>query len=364
MKLFLRPFQLTSLLLLVLSGGSFLVSAADEQQCANEGNDPDTCQGGNEKEEGIATDTELVFAPLGEPADSVVSSTGIRLAVRRWIPETTPKAVVLFHHGGVGWHSGYAKSMGEYMSSQGIALIAYDQIGSGYSDGIVYKDKQLRNYFDSMDTIANDFTKLMLEARQEFPSTKVFAMGESFGATVLLHQILIEQNSAGKRVADGYIFTGPVVKLLPEMLPPSVVLMIIHFLANYFPMLTMPGSDFFSTFDLAFGDKRWAKAGRADPIIQEAATLPPKLGMISSCLMSIANTNENLSEIKVPFHIWMGEHEGRVDTEAVKKLAEVADSKDKGITIVPDAFHQLFQDMPNVTQGVFESVKDWIMARV
>ena len=101
------------------------------------------------------------------------------------------------------------------MRDAGIAVIAYDTVGSGYSDGM---HGGLRNYFDSIDTLTADFTKILREVRMEFPDKKVFALGESFGCMVLLCQILQEQERGGKdgSLADGYIFSGTVVKVLRE----------------------------------------------------------------------------------------------------------------------------------------------------
>jgi alpha-beta hydrolase superfamily lysophospholipase len=62
--------------------------------------------------------------------------------------------------------------------------------------------------------------------------------------------------------------------------------------------------------------------------------------------------NDSLEEIQVPFKIFMGEHASRVDVNAVKKLAEMAKSKNKRIEIVPGAYHQLYQDMTDVTKSI------------
>lgn len=125
----------------------------------------------------------------------------------------------------------------------------------------------------------------------------------------------------------------------------------------------MPGSDFFSTFDLAFGDQGWAKAGRADPIIQEAAGIPPRLGMAASVLSNMEQMNNDLDQIQVPFKIFLGDKEGRVDTDAIRRYAEVAASKDKELEIVEGGYHQLFQDLPAVTNVVCAHVRDWILQR-
>lgn len=302
------------------------------------------------------------YTILGKPSEYTESTAGVKLAVRRWVPpqEDEIKSVILFVHGGAGWHSGYGDIMGRYMKEAGIAVVAFDGVGSGHSEGV----GGLRNYFPNIDTLVNDVTMMLSKVRSEYPNKKVFAMGESFGGMVLVTQILKEQKNTNKNnLADGYLFTGPVIRVLPEMLPPKIVIKILGFVARFFPMLTMPGTDFFSTFDLAFGDKGWAQAGRNDPIIQEAATLDPKLGMISSVLSNMESMNRNLEEVNVPFKIFMGEMEGRVDVAAVKRLAEVAKSSDKEIEIVEGGYHQLFQDVPEVTEKVCQHVKEWIFAR-
>eukprot|EP00538_Stauroneis_constricta_P013541 CAMPEP_0119565888 /NCGR_PEP_ID=MMETSP1352-20130426/31437_1 /TAXON_ID=265584 /ORGANISM="Stauroneis constricta, Strain CCMP1120" /LENGTH=321 /DNA_ID=CAMNT_0007614903 /DNA_START=186 /DNA_END=1151 /DNA_ORIENTATION=- len=308
-----------------------------------------------------ATCDNAVIAPLGEPTEFTTSATGIKLAMRKWLPEGDPKSVILLQHGGAGFHSGYSDILGQAMKANGIAVIAYDQAGCGYSDSI----KGLRAYFDSVDALTDDFTKILNDVRQEYPNKKVFAMGESYGAQTILKQMLVEQkkDAAEASLADGYILTGPVIQLLPEMIPPGPAVAVVKFLARFFPMIEAPGTDFFSTFDLAFGDQRWAKAGRADPIIQEAATIPPRIGMISSVLTSMDEVYASLADVKMPIKVLMGEYEQRVDTDAVRKVVEVAQAEDKSFEVVKGAYHQLFQDMPEVTNSVCESVKDWVLER-
>ena len=147
------------------------------------------------------------------------------------------------------------------------------------------------------------------------------------------------------------------------MLPPKPVIKVLNFLSRFFPLMKMPGTDFFSTFDLAFGDERWAQAGRNDPLIQEAATIPPRLGMAASILTHMDKLYHSLGDIRVPFKILLGENESRVDVSAVKHLAQVATSDDKEIEIVPGGFHQLFQDRANVTALVCNRIATWVLAR-
>lgn len=150
---------------------------------------------------------------------------------------------------------------------------------------------------------------------------------------------------------------------IAEMLPPNFVIKILSFVARFFPMAKMPGTDVFSTFDLAFGDKGWAKAGRGDPFVQEAAGNPPRLGMAVSILKSMDDMFSRLSEVQVPLKIFTGENEQRVDTDAIRHFFKAASSKDKTLEIVDGAYHQLFQDLPEVTEKVNVGVRDWVLER-
>lgn len=154
-----------------------------------------------------------LYPILGKPEEYTESSQGLKLAVRRWKPTQDVKAVVLFQHGGAGFHSGYSDIMGRSLSDADIAVVAVDQAGMGYSEG-------LRNHFDSIETVCDDFTKVLQQVKAEYPGKKVFAMGESFGGFSILIQSLMEQKKNDGTLADGYILTGPVIKLLRKLCPP------------------------------------------------------------------------------------------------------------------------------------------------
>ena len=64
--------------------------------------------------------------------------------------------------------------MGRSMEETGIAVVAFDGVGSGHSEGM---NGGLRNYFDSMDTLVNDVTMMLKKVREEYPGKKVFLMG-------------------------------------------------------------------------------------------------------------------------------------------------------------------------------------------
>ena len=302
-----------------------------------------------------------VFAPLLEKPNEFVESSRpeIQLAVRRWIPaaDDDAKVVLIAHHGGCGWHSGYFDELGKNLKESGISLIAYDQVGSGFSDSIGGR----RQYFDSMDRLSDDLTKFVKDTRSEFPGNSVFVLGEGFGAMIALHSILREQQQS--TVADGYIMAGPAITLRQDMLPPKFVIKVVTFLAWFFPKLKMPATDLFSTFDEAFGDPRWAEAGRADPFVQEAFVSAPLLGMAVSTLTASDNIVKSMDLVDVPFFILVGTNDTCVNIPDSEKLVEIAKSNDKRLKIIDNARHLLFHDKPDITKEVINDIIDWILAR-
>ena len=85
--------------------------------------------------------------------------------------------------------------------------------------------------------------------------------------------------------------------------------------------------------------------------------------MISSVLGTMGSLQQSFADVKVPIKILVGEKEGRVDVDAIKALSREASSTDKDLEIVPGAYHQLFQDVPEVTNLVCQRVKEWVLAR-
>jgi acylglycerol lipase len=240
----------------------------------------------------------------------------------------------------------------------GIGVIAYDMVGVGFSDAIGGR----RHYFDSIDRVADDLTALVKDTREKYPGKPVFVLGESFGGMVALHSILKNQETKNM-VADGYIMTGPLITVRKEMLPPKIVIRIVKFLARFFPKMKMPGTDLASTFDEAWGDPRWAKAGRADPFVQEWFGTTPLLDMAVSVLTVSESNKRSIDQVDVPIYILVGDGDVRINIPDSKLLIKVAKSKDKRFKLFENARHMLFQDKPETSKEAMNDVKDWILAR-
>eukprot|EP00439_Symbiodinium_sp_Y106_P034743 s1352_g4.t1 len=170
-------------------------------------------------------------------------------------------------------------------------------------------------------------------------SLRIFALGESAGA------LLILRHGMGRAVEGlapgpiaGYLLCGPVVKVKKEM--PLVG--IAKILSRLFPKMPLPGVDVKSTFDQAFGDQRWAAAGKADPVVLR----------VLDAKFHVRTGAETLTAVEF------------VDTGAAFEFFLAAGSEDKHLKVLKGAYHQLFQDQPEVAQQAVQEVISWLDARL
>ncbi|CAE7264962.1 MGLL, partial [Symbiodinium pilosum] len=245
------------------------------------------------------------------------------------------------------------------LRTEGFAAIAYDQVGSGYSEG------DAPGYVESFGDVITDLQKLAEEEQKRYPSAKIFALGESAGALVALrHGIGRAVEGLDPSPIAGYILCGPIVRIKKEMMPPPCVIGIAKFLARFFPKLPLPGVDVTSTFDEAFGDPRWAAAGKADPVVQRVinAQMHVRTGAESLGAMEFINLPENQKKFKAPIAMIIGEKEVRVDLGAAFEFYMTAGSDDKYLKVLKGARHQLFQDQPELIQVAVQEVISWLKA--
>ena len=80
--------------------------------------------------------------------------------------------------------------------------------------------------------------------------------------------------------------------------------------------------------------------------------------------VEFVNDPENQKKFKAPFAMIVGEKEIRVDTGAAFEFFLAAGSEDKHLKVLKGAYHQLFQDQPEIAQQAVQEVISWLDARV
>lgn len=140
-------------------------------------------------------------APIQPPrleADHARMADGAVLPVRAWLPEQTPRAVVLALHGFNDYRRAF-EELGALLAARGFALYAYDQRGHGATahPGI----------WPGAETLAADARDIGRLLRQRYPDLPLYLLGESMGATVAL--LALQEN--GGAPFSGVALLAPAV---------------------------------------------------------------------------------------------------------------------------------------------------------
>ena len=104
---------------------------------------------------------------------------GKKMFMRGWLPDETPRALVIGIPG-LGSHSGLLAFVGESYAKRGYAFMAPDLRGFGRYDGI-------KGHVESFSEIIEDVNNFVAQMKDRFEGTKTFMHGHSFGGLVTVH---------------------------------------------------------------------------------------------------------------------------------------------------------------------------------
>jgi alpha-beta hydrolase superfamily lysophospholipase len=159
--------------------------------------------------------------------DAFVMPDGMRLPYRAWLPESKPWAVMLALHGMNDSRDAWEYPAPE-LAAHGVAVFAPDQRGFG--------DTAVRGFWPGRVALVDDARTMARLLRQRYPDARLFLMGESMGAAVLM----CLATSGEAPPTDGYVLVAPAVWGRAEM---NVVLRgALWLFANLIPGFTLSGA--------------------------------------------------------------------------------------------------------------------------
>lgn len=132
-----------------------------------------------------------------------------------WAPDTAADEVqtvaVVIH--GKGEHAGRYRHMADHFTSDGFAVLAFDQLEHGRTEG-------RRGHADSYEELMDGIDRLREEASRQYPGKPVFLYGHSMGGNIMINYVLRRQ----PRVA-GAIASAPWLKLASTGHPLPVIIL-------------------------------------------------------------------------------------------------------------------------------------------
>ncbi len=135
--------------------------------------------------------------PPAELPDAFTMQDGARLPYRRWLPEGTPRVVMLALHGFNDSRDAWEIPAPDW-TAQGIALYAPDQRGFGAAPG--------RGLWAGGQAMAADAAAMCALLRARHPGVKLVLMGESMGGAIAM---LAATDHAAD--ADAFVLSSPAV---------------------------------------------------------------------------------------------------------------------------------------------------------
>jgi acylglycerol lipase len=154
------------------------------------------------------------------------TSTGESLPLHRWLPESTPAAIIVALHG-FNDYGRFFNAPATYFAKHGIASYSYDQRGFGWAPK--------RGKWAGIPAYTSDLLDFLSTIKKQHPGTPVFVLGESMGGAVALSAL----QKTKSHYVDGVILVAPAIWARSTM--PWYQSGLLWTLSHTVPWLTLTG---------------------------------------------------------------------------------------------------------------------------
>ena len=247
---------------------------------------------------------------------------GLSLYYQCWLPDKSPKAVLLVAHG-LAEHSGRYKNLVSYFVPKGYAVYTFDYRGHGKSEG-------LRSYVDRFSDYLADLKIFFDKVRKEHRSAKIFLVGHSMGGTLAVPYAIEHQQELA-----GVITSAPSLVASSTVSPALVAIAgVVSALAPKMGVTVLDASTISR-------DKAVVDAYVNDPLVFRGK-IPARTGAELAKMWK--TLPEEMSKIKLPILIMQGTADRLSDPASGKLLYKRVGSKDKTLKLYKGFYHEIFNE--------------------
>ncbi len=276
---------------------------------------------------------------MSHSEDQLAGAAGVRIFWQAWVPEGTPRAVIVIAHG-ASEHSGRYEHVAVRLNAEGYAVYAIEHRGHGRSEG-------RRALIDRLDNAVADLDGLVSIAVERHPGVQVFLLGHSMGGAIAVRYAVLH----GDRLA-GLVLSGPLAALDAA---PAVQRIAARVLSALTPGLPVVGID--ST--LVSRDPEVVQAYTSDPLVYHGK-LPART--VNELANGIEAFPEQAARITVPTLIMYGTADALCPPAGSVMLNERIGATDKTIKAYDGLYHEILNE-PEQEQ-VLDDMCAWLAARV
>lgn len=264
----------------------------------------------------------------------VESADGAKIAYRAW-PQAGAEITFAVVHG-LGDHAGRYERFARGMAKRGMGTFAVDLRGHGKSPG-------QRGHVDSWSQWTDDVSAFVKHIAA-VADGEVVPLGHSFGGAAVLSTVLAGKLPSSRR----FIVSSAALKL--KVAVPAWKIKLAPITSRVVPRLAM-GNEVDPKVLSRIPDV--VEAYRTDPLVHNK--ISSRMG--TEWLAAARHILDRAAEIKIPFLILAGTHDGLVDPEGSKELHEKAASMSE-LRLLEGRYHEPFNDRDN--EEVFTLISNWL----
>lgn len=264
---------------------------------------------------------------------------GLRIFWQAWLPDATPRAVVVLAHG-ASEHSDRYRHVASRLVADGYAVYAIEHRGHGRSDGP-------RALIDRIGNAVSDLDDLVVLAGGENPGGPVFLLGHSMGGAIAVSYALAHQNRL-----HGLVLSAPLAAVEAAPPPMRVAARVLSTLIPKLPLFPIDPS-------LISRDPAVVDEYRQDPLVHHGK-LPVRT--VAELASAIDSFPRRVPAITVPALIMYGTADRLCPPAGSLMLSERIGSQDKVLKSYEGLYHEIFNE-PEQDQ-VLNDLCSWLAAHV
>ena len=262
---------------------------------------------------------------------------GLEIYWQAWLPEASPRAIVLIAHGGAEHGGRYAWTAGQ-LTARGYVVYAIDHRGHGRSAGP-------RAYVDRVDNAVSDLHALADLTRERHPAAPVFLLGHSMGGLIALSYALLHQDELAGLVLSAplaVLEANPATRLASRLLSAA---------APRLPVYKIDATT-------VSRDPEVVRAYDEDPL-NHRGMLPART--VGELAATSATFRDRLPELELPILTVYGSGDRLVENAGSILVDERSGSTDSTLIAYDGLYHEVLNEPER--DRVIGDIGDWIDAR-
>lgn len=270
-------------------------------------------------------------------ATDFISFDGKHLPLRRWLPQGQTHSLMIAVHG-FNDYSYFINDAANYFSQQGIAVYAYDQRGFGAAPHT--------GRWAGKQSMSQDLRTLIKLMQRRFPDKKLFLLGESMGAAVVLESLANHNINI-----DGVLLSAPAVWGWSSM--PFWQRWGLKMAAISMPSMTFTGQSLHIT---ASDNHAMLVAFSADPLVIKATRVDTVYGLVN--LMQAGY--EAVDKLQLPTLILYGEKDEVIPKKPILDTFGTLTkrSETQRLQLYKNGYHMLLRDLQ--AEVVWRDIIAWM----